>query len=159
MNHQPMPNLDVADLTFEQLQHLRHQLDVEASKKEKAAKAEAISQIAHLAQVFHLTHDDLKGIVDRAKARAKSRGQGTTKAPIKYRHPETGAEWSGRGMPPVWIRDTPKEDWDALYGMVHPTPPSAPTPVLVDEEPPETYVPEEDEGVDEPAAQSMFVNA
>lgn len=34
---------------------------------------------------------------------------GSTVAP-KYRDPETGAEWSGRGRAPLWIRDVEDRD-------------------------------------------------
>jgi DNA-binding protein H-NS len=29
----------------------------------------------------------------------------TVKLPVKYRHPETGAAWSGRGKTPRWLRE------------------------------------------------------
>lgn len=34
-----------------------------------------------------------------------SRSHKLRNLPAKYRNPETGEEWSGRGRPPPWIRD------------------------------------------------------
>jgi DNA-binding protein H-NS len=44
-----------------------------------------------------LSLDDVIGV----KRRGKQRKRGTV--PIKYRDPETGRGWSGRGRMPVWL--------------------------------------------------------
>ncbi len=33
------------------------------------------------------------------------------KVAVKYRNPETGATWSGRGTPPKWIKDKNRTDF------------------------------------------------
>jgi DNA-binding protein H-NS len=43
----------------------------------------------------------------RGATRAVKKSAPSTRAPVpvKYKHPETGATWTGRGKPPRWIVD------------------------------------------------------
>ena len=44
-------------------------------------------------------------VVSRAKPKATRKPSKKSKVPAKFRDPETGKTWSGRGMAPVWMRD------------------------------------------------------
>lgn len=73
---------------------------VDAQREERAA---AIAQIRALMSQYGLTLADIGG---RAPAAAPRRANGPgagAKVPPKYRDPETGATWSGRGLKPKWL--------------------------------------------------------
>lgn len=74
-------------------------------------KARAVERVKALMKKLGVTMEDM-GSASRAKRGPKARGAGAkgkkarsggaTVAP-KYRDPETGATWTGRGRPPVWM--------------------------------------------------------
>jgi DNA-binding protein H-NS len=47
-----------------------------------------------------LTPADISRVVSGARARSKVAGK---KVQPKYRHPEHGATWTGRGLKPKWL--------------------------------------------------------
>lgn len=75
--------------TYHQLLTERAELDAQIKKAIKAEKKDAITAAKKIIDDFKLTP---KEVFAKKKAKAK------------YRNPETGAEWSGRGIAPVWIR-------------------------------------------------------
>ena len=70
----------------------------------KAARAHestgAIKAAREIVEAFGLTEDDLFG--GEKQARKTSRAKGGTVA-VKYKDPETGKTWTGRGKAPLWI--------------------------------------------------------
>jgi DNA-binding protein H-NS len=50
-------------------------------------------------------------------ARGKSPKKGVKVAP-KYRHPQTGETWAGRGMQPTWMRDYLKKRGNKLDDLL-----------------------------------------
>lgn len=78
-------------------------------KKAEAARAnelaEAKAKISEIMKKFGLTVADLGG-----QPRAKSYKVREPVA-IKYKDPETGATWTGRGRSPVWLNGKNKEDY------------------------------------------------
>lgn len=74
---------------------------IRIAKKEK--KAEAIAQCRKLIDEYELVEKDLfKG------GRNK---QSTAKVAPKYRDPQSGATWTGRGKPPRWIQNKNRDDF------------------------------------------------
>ncbi len=63
-----------------------------------SAKADAIAQVHQLMSRHGLTSSDLV-----AQARSKHGVGSGSKVKPKYRDPETGATWSGRGLKPKWL--------------------------------------------------------
>lgn len=63
--------------------------------------AHALEQIRNIVDEYDL-HDEVQ--FTRGGRRAKP-GPGIPRAPVaaKYRDPDSGATWSGRGKPPAWI--------------------------------------------------------
>jgi len=51
---------------------------------------------------YEITLEDVERAYKRRVERTRSGG---SKLPPKYKNPETGATWSGRGRPPRWIVD------------------------------------------------------
>ena len=81
----------------------------ELQKKADAARAhevtQAKAQIAEIMKEYGLTLADLGG-----PARAKS-SKVREPVAIKYRNPDTGSTWTGRGRSPVWLNGKNKDDY------------------------------------------------
>ena len=69
------------------------ELDAQIATAQAEAKAKAVTEARALIQEHGLTAAD---VFPAAKAK------GSVGAP-KYRDPDTGATWTGRGKPPRWI--------------------------------------------------------
>lgn len=82
--------------TYHQLLTERAELDAQIKKAIKAEKKDAVNSAKKIIADFKLTPKEVF-----AKKRAKA----------KYRNTETGAEWSGRGIAPVWIRGLDREQF------------------------------------------------
>ncbi|EGJ08952.1 MULTISPECIES: H-NS family nucleoid-associated regulatory protein [Rubrivivax] len=70
---------------------------IETQREERAA---AIAQVKSLMSQYGLTLADLSG---KTSAAAPRRGS-TGKVPAKFRDPDTGDTWSGRGLQPKWLK-------------------------------------------------------
>jgi DNA-binding protein H-NS len=79
----------------------RELLDQEIATLQKEERGNAISQARELIELFNLSEDELFG-------RAKS-----TRTPVaaKYRNPETGETWTGRGRAPRWMDGRSKDEF------------------------------------------------
>lgn len=86
--------------TYKQLLAQREELEAQIKAAESIEKQAAISQARQLVQDFGLNAEDLF-----------SKSKEVKKAPIKYRDAATGAEWSGRGREPLWIKGKSREQF------------------------------------------------
>lgn len=93
--------------TLDQLLAEREALDQRIKELQNEARSEAIAKVRALIGDHGLTQQDLFASSSSLKA-GKTSG---IKVPAKYRDPETGNEWSGRGVPPVWLRGKNKADY------------------------------------------------
>lgn len=66
-----------------------------------AEKANAIAGVRSLMSEHGLTVSDL--VAKATAGRRSDAGGGVSKVAPKYRHPETGSTWSGRGLKPKWL--------------------------------------------------------
>ncbi len=88
--------------------NLKHLLDQKAALERQIAdlqsssRAEAIATIRTLMSEHGLTSSDL--VASPAAARKASKASGSKVAP-KFRHPATGATWTGRGLKPRWLAE------------------------------------------------------
>lgn len=94
--------------------------DLLAQKAELAAKAQeleklidaahkeerktVIAKIKALMAENGLTAQDLGGGTSVGGGRKASEKKAGTSVPPKYRHPQSGQEWSGRGLTPKWLK-------------------------------------------------------
>lgn len=69
----------------------------------------AINQAQILISDYQLTQIDLFGSENSGKPTKP-----TKKLPAKYRDPDTGKEWSGRGATPKWIKNSGKNKAEFL---------------------------------------------
>lgn len=96
--------------TFTDLLAQKAELEAKSRELEKlldAARKEdrkaVITQIKTLMEEHGLTVADLgsTSVGNGRKATAKKAG---SSVPPKYRHPQSGQEWSGRGLTPKWLK-------------------------------------------------------
>lgn len=89
--------------TIQDLITQREALDKQIAELRQQQRSDAISKALALIKDFGLTQQDLFGGVHGAH-KVKTVG----KVAAKYRDPETGKEWSGRGLPPNWLKNQDK---------------------------------------------------
>lgn len=88
--------------TLQELLDQKAELERQISAATKASRGEAIAQIRTLMAQHGLTPADLA--TPQKHATGAPTGARAKVAP-KYRHPETGATWTGRGLKPKWLTE------------------------------------------------------
>lgn len=85
--------------TYRELLEQRKELDRQLQAAHKAEMADAIAKVKELMAQYDLKIEDI------APAKGKGRSSSTkgTKVAAKYRNPETGDTWTGRGRQPKWV--------------------------------------------------------
>lgn len=83
--------------TYKELQAEIKELQAKAEKARQAELANAIAEIKTKIQEYGITEADLFSSGKRAR-----KGAAAAVEP-KYRNPQTGETWTGRGKPPKWI--------------------------------------------------------
>lgn len=76
------------------------ELEAQIIEMQREERASAIAQVRELMAQHGLTLADLSARTATAKTAARSGG----KVPAKYRDPDTGQTWSGRGLHPKWLK-------------------------------------------------------
>lgn len=85
--------------SYKELLAQREALEAQINEARKLEVGNAVAKIRELVADYGLTEQDVFPSSTR-----KSANKGLPVAP-KYRDPETGATWTGRGKAPTWIRD------------------------------------------------------
>lgn len=93
--------------TYKELLAQRAELEQKIQAARKEAVADAISKVRQIVNDFELTEQDVFGRFGRSPSDLKPRA---IVAP-KYRDPQTGQTWTGRGKPPLWIADKNRDDF------------------------------------------------
>jgi DNA-binding protein H-NS len=81
--------------TFKEIQSQIEALQRQAEEARSNEISQAVTQIRQLMEDYGITIDDLSS--QRKKGVKKPSGA------AKYRDPETGQEWTGRGRMPNWL--------------------------------------------------------
>ncbi|KVN48734.1 hypothetical protein WT12_08280 [Burkholderia territorii] len=87
---------------YSQLLKQREALQAQIEKALESERAGAIAQIRELMETYSISADEL---ADRRRTRKHKPVE------AKYRDPDTGATWSGRGKPPRWIAGKDRESF------------------------------------------------
>lgn len=95
----PLTNLELDRLSVEELKRQQEEIQRTLDEKTRAEKQEVISQVVNVVRTYNITTEELVEALGGFKVKRKG-----VKATMKYRDPESGAEWSGRGKEPVWLR-------------------------------------------------------
>ena len=93
--------------TLKQLLLEQSALEQKIQEMRLSQRAEAISSILALVADNGLTQLDIFPV----KTSSKEGRMPSGKVVAKYRDPETGKEWSGRGLSPKWLVGKNKEDF------------------------------------------------
>lgn len=90
----------MSNLTLAELKQQRDEIEKEIQQRLAEERAQKIAEVRQIVSEYDLTPDD----VFSAKKPRGAKTAGSKVAP-KYRNPETGDTWTGRGKPPAWIKD------------------------------------------------------
>lgn len=89
--------------TYKELLARKQELDAEIEQARKAEAEAALAGVRETIAAFGFTADDLFG------SRRKSRT--ALSAVPRFRHPETGETWGGRGPRPRWLKGKNPEEF------------------------------------------------
>ena len=92
--------------SYKELLARRQDLDAQIEALRKSESQDALATVRQLIAEFGLTQADIF-----PAGRAKSPLKGNSVAP-KYRDPQTGATWTGRGKPPLWIANQDRTQFE-----------------------------------------------
>ena len=87
--------------SLQELLAQKEALEQQIAQIQKAERADALQNARSLIGTFDLTVDELFG-------KQKSIGKAVA---VKYRNPETGETWTGRGRAPRWLDGKNREDF------------------------------------------------
>ncbi|MEB2401770.1 MAG: H-NS histone family protein [Alcaligenaceae bacterium] len=97
---------------------IKHKIEKEILKLQRQAEAlrgPVIASIVKTMREYDITPDDVsaayakKSTHVRAKKAAPAAPGAKRSVPVKYRHPETGQSWTGRGKAPRWLTSAEAE--------------------------------------------------
>lgn len=80
--------------TYQKLLTQREAIEAQISALKASARTIALAEIKRMVGEFDITSQEICGTTRVHKRQ---------RPPEKYRDPESGATWSGRGRPPSWI--------------------------------------------------------
>ena len=90
-----MANFKVEKYSTENLQEIRRKIDRELESRQERKRKEVAKKVHELAASVGMTPEELL-----STSRKSRKGNG---AAPKYRDPETGKTWAGRGRKPRWM--------------------------------------------------------
>lgn len=82
---------------YKTLLQQRSELDALIAEALGREKKDAIAQVQAIVEQYGLTRDDVFAAAKGGAASARVVGE------PRFRNPETGVTWTGRGKPPKWI--------------------------------------------------------
>lgn len=91
--------------TYKELLAQRQALEAQIAQARARELSDAITKVRATVAEFGLTEAD---VFPTSKRASKVKG---TAVVAKYRNPETGATWSGRGLAPKWLKDKNRDDF------------------------------------------------
>lgn len=97
--------MNVESSSYKDLLKQREELDQKIDQARRSELNDAMTKVRQLIADFGLTPQD---VFPSGRAGRPSATTGTKVAP-KFRNPETGQTWTGRGKPPRWIQDQDRE--------------------------------------------------
>ncbi len=86
--------------TLDSLIAQKADIEKQIADLQNQGRLDAIEKARSLVAEFSLTPDDVFGGTRRKSGKGSLAG---TKVAAKYRDPESGKTWTGRGMAPKWI--------------------------------------------------------
>lgn len=93
-------------VSYKDLLAQRAELDKQIQQIRSEERNAAIASVREMIAEHELTQEELFAV-----RKPRSSGGDKKSVAAKYRDPETGATWTGRGKPPTWIKDKNREDF------------------------------------------------
>jgi DNA-binding protein H-NS len=90
--------------SYKELLAQKAKLEQELLEARRRETSDAVKRVRDLIEEFGLEPSD---VFQGAKGKPRSAGRG--RVPAKYRNPETGETWSGRGRTPNWMKGKSKD--------------------------------------------------
>ncbi|KVQ09999.1 DNA-binding protein [Burkholderia ubonensis] len=97
--------------SYRELQAQIEVLQAQAESVRLEEKKAAVSRIREAIALYDLTPGDLFGDLFGDLPRKPRRRAKRGPVPPKYRDPQSGATWSGRGREPLWINGQSREQF------------------------------------------------
>lgn len=91
------------EMDYHEIRQAVGELEKVMRSKEKEAKKQAQEELKATAAKYGMTLEELTG----SGGGRSGQGRGRGKVPPKFRHPDTGKTWTGRGRKPKWV-----EEWE-----------------------------------------------
>ncbi|WP_213309054.1 H-NS family nucleoid-associated regulatory protein [Paraburkholderia sacchari] len=91
--------------TYKELKQQMAELEARAAAARAAEFQEVLADIRAKVADYGFTEQDIFG-----RGRGRPRKPAESGAPPRYRDPNTGATWSGRGRAPNWIKNAKDRD-------------------------------------------------
>ena len=104
------PHFDLDRLTVPELAALVEAAQAKRQEKMEGAKSALLAEFRDKAAELGLSLKALMASPQTAQERKPRRSKGDKVAP-KYRNPETGDTWTGRGREPGWIKGKNRDDF------------------------------------------------
>lgn len=88
---------------------------IKLQKQAQALRGPMITSLVKTMREYDITPDDIAAAYNRkntrsgAKKPAPAASGAKRSVPVKYRHPETGESWTGRGKAPRWLTSAEAE--------------------------------------------------
>ncbi len=95
--------------SYKDLLKQREALEQQINEARRRELSDAVAQVRALISEYGLSQQDIFPSGRSSSTRASS-GGGAKVAP-KYRNPETGQTWTGRGKAPKWIQNADREQF------------------------------------------------
>ena len=89
--------------TLQELLAQKAALDKQIAETQRQERSDAIAKVKSLMAEYGLTPTDIVGKASSAPRPTTSSSSGKKVAP-KYRNPDTGETWTGRGLQPNWLK-------------------------------------------------------
>ncbi|MYN14760.1 H-NS histone family protein [Pusillimonas sp. TS35] len=93
--------------TLQKIEKEIQRLQKQAKTLQAKRRGPILASILRSMREYDITPEDVAAVYNSHSARKTARKQATPAprrvVPPKYRHPETGDTWTGRGKPPKWI--------------------------------------------------------
>lgn len=88
--------------SLKELIEQKEALERQIEEAKKTNREEGLAKLRELMAEYGLTADDLND--SPREPRKSTKGKTIGKVAAKYKNPETGDTWSGRGLKPKWLQ-------------------------------------------------------
>lgn len=101
----------MTNLSYNDLLAQREEIDRQLKLAKEREKSVVIKEMKDQIQKYDLTAEDLFSLHRSRRIAGSASGEvaPSRKAIAKFKDPESGATWSGRGKSPLWIREKDRE--------------------------------------------------